>query len=354
MKKTFLYLFLMMLIPAILAAGPYDDMVKEMISAKKIEKNSTVAILPLNYSEDPSVGEFIAEELTRAMIKSGVKVVERRQLDKLIREISLQQTGLITDTGAAQIGKAAGAKYMILGSVAEFKKYGYANSGLKVSARLVEVATFDVAAASTVEVDADDKVSPYRNKGVRRAAEYPGFLEFLGGFTFYSGEEKNGDLESEVEFDAGYLLGLRYIKEDKGFFVNGYEFNYQAFAFKDADDLKIKSYNFNFPFFIRIPLWVYMPALPQFTSLYFGPSLGFGLFKIPYNTGIEEDKATGFGFNTEVIGGLKFGISDNVSFNAEYRYKPGTWNPIWYSIESESFRTRVSDSMVVFALSLAP
>ena len=170
MKKKFIYFFILCFIPSILAAGPYDDMVKEMITAKKIEKKAAVAILPFNYSEDPSVGEFIAEELTRAMIKSGVKVVERRQLDKLIKEISLQQTGLITDTGAAQIGKAAGAKYMILGSVAEFRKYGYENKGLKVSARLVEVATFNVEAASTVEVDADDKESPYRNKGVRRCS----------------------------------------------------------------------------------------------------------------------------------------------------------------------------------------
>jgi len=270
MKKAFLYLFLMMLIPAILAAGPYDDMVKEMTSGKNFDKGGTVAILPLAYSEDPSVGEFISEELTRTMIRSGIKVVERRQLDKLIREITLQQAGLLSDTGAAEIGKAAGAEYMVLGSVTSFKKFGYENYGLKVSARLVEVATFNVVTASTVEVDADDRVSAYRNKGVRRAAEYPGFLEFLGGFTLYSGERKNGDLESEVEFDAGYILGLRYIKEDKGFFVNGYEFNYQVFAFKNEDDLKIKSYNFNFPFFIRIPLWVYMPALPQFTNLYFG------------------------------------------------------------------------------------
>ncbi len=354
MKKTYLYLFLFMLMPAILVAGPYDDMVKEMTSSKNFDKEATVAILPLDYPDNPPVGEFISEELTKRMVRSGIKVVERRQLDKLIREISLQQTGLFTDSGAAQIGKAAGAKYMVLGSMTSFKKFGYENYGLKVSARLVDVATFNVVTASTVEVDADDKVSAYRNKGVRRAARYPGFLEFLGGFTLYSGEIKNDNLKSDVEFDPGLFLGLRYTTKDKGFFVHGYEFNYQSFAFKDSDDLKIKSFNLNIPLFIRIPLWVYIPALPQFTHIYFGSSLGLGVLRVPYNTGVKEDKTTGFGLNAEAVGGLKFGITENVSFNAEYRYKPGVANPFWYSIDSESHRIRLSDSMVIFALSFAP
>lgn len=350
MKRTYLYLFLLMLIPAILVAGPYDDMVKEMTSRKNFDKEGTVAILPLDYPRDPSVGEFISEELTRRMVQSGIQVVERRQLDKLIKEISLQQIGLFTDSGAAQIGKAAGAKYMVLGSVTSFKKSGYENYGLKVSARLVDVATFNIVTASTVEVDADDKVSAYRNKGMRKAARYPDFIELLGGFTLYSGETKNDDFK----FDPGLFLGLRYTTKDKGFFVHGYEFNYQSFAFKDSNDLKFKSFNLNVPLFIRIPLWIYIPALPQFTHIYFGPSLGLGVFRVPYYTGVKKDKTIGFGFNAELIGGLKFGITENVALNVEYRYKPGVVNPFWYSIDSKSHRTRISDSMVIFALSFAP
>lgn len=351
----FRYIFLLLIFPSLITAAPFDDMVKELVSTEKFNRKSTVAVLPLECTSSPETGEFIAEEITRSMVKAGIKVVERRQLDKLIREISLQQTGLVSETSAAKIGRAAGARYMIMGSVTDFKKFGYENEGLKVAARLVEVSTFDVLSASTIEVDADDKVSPYRNKGVRKAAEYPCFLEFIGGGIFYNSVRKNDDIETEVELNPGFIAGLRYINENKGFFARGYEFNYQAYAFKDEDDFKIKSYNLNLPFFIRIPLWVYMPALPQFTNIYFGPSFGAGIFKIDYyKDGIEKDDATGIGFNTELIGGLKLGISENVSLSAEYRYKPDKWNPMWHSENSESYRTRIDGSMIVAAFCLAP
>lgn len=98
-----------------------------------------------------------------------------------------------------------------------------------------------------------------------------------------------------------------------------------------------------------------MPALPQFTNLYFGPSFGIGIFKFPYyNASSEKDESNGFGFNTELIGGTKLGLSENVSFNVEYRFKPGSWNPTWHSRDSDSYRTRIEGSMIVAAFSLAP
>ena len=72
------------------------------------------------------VGEGIAEMLTTALVKTGnYRVIERRQLDQILKEQDLGASGIVTPQSAAEIGKVLGVELAIMGAVTEF---GYKKS----------------------------------------------------------------------------------------------------------------------------------------------------------------------------------------------------------------------------------
>jgi TolB-like protein len=67
---------------------------------------------------------------------SGFKVVEREQLQKILAEVALGQSGAIDESTAPQVGKLLGAKVLMLGSF--MRDLGDA---IRIDTRLVEVET---------------------------------------------------------------------------------------------------------------------------------------------------------------------------------------------------------------------
>jgi curli biogenesis system outer membrane secretion channel CsgG len=67
------------------------------------------------------IGSGMADMLTTALVKSGkFMVIERQQLDKIMKEQSLGMSGAVTAQSAAQVGKLLGVELMVTGSVNEF------------------------------------------------------------------------------------------------------------------------------------------------------------------------------------------------------------------------------------------
>ncbi|MRR09763.1 hypothetical protein EG831_06770 [bacterium] len=67
------------------------------------------------------IGSGMADMLTTALVKSGkFMVIERQQLEKVMKEQALGQTGAVTAQSAAQVGKLLGVELMVMGSVNEF------------------------------------------------------------------------------------------------------------------------------------------------------------------------------------------------------------------------------------------
>jgi len=105
----------------------------------------------------------IADMLITTLAQSkNLDVVERAQLDKLVKEMSLGSSGLIDPAGAAQLGKGAGAQWVVIGS---FMPMGKA---VRIDAKVVAVETGIVipngttsAKAASVETldEAVDKLS---------------------------------------------------------------------------------------------------------------------------------------------------------------------------------------------------
>lgn len=68
----------------------------------------------INAKLSESVEDGVMDELVNM---GGAKVYTRKDLEKIISEQKFQQSGMVDDTNLAQLGKLAGVKYIVTGSV---------------------------------------------------------------------------------------------------------------------------------------------------------------------------------------------------------------------------------------------
>jgi curli biogenesis system outer membrane secretion channel CsgG len=67
------------------------------------------------------IGSGMADMLTTALVKSGkFMVIERQQIEAVMKEQALGLSGAVTPQSAAQVGKLLGVELMVVGSVNEF------------------------------------------------------------------------------------------------------------------------------------------------------------------------------------------------------------------------------------------
>jgi len=112
------------------------------------------------------VGEGISDMLITELVKTGrYRVIERGELDEILKEQDLGASGIVTPQSAAQIGKVLGVELAVMGAVTEF---GYKKSdvggrikgfGLGVSkqsatvaldCRMVNTTTAEIVAAENI------------------------------------------------------------------------------------------------------------------------------------------------------------------------------------------------------------
>jgi curli biogenesis system outer membrane secretion channel CsgG len=96
-------------------------------------------------------GDGMADMLTTALVKSGkYTVIERNQINSLLQEQQLGQSGIVTEQSAAKAGKMLGVELAVIGAVTEF---GYSK---KETGGLLKNKGFGIGLASqkaTVAVD---------------------------------------------------------------------------------------------------------------------------------------------------------------------------------------------------------
>lgn len=84
-----------------------------------------------NYMEK-AIAEIFSAKLSNY---PNFKVVERERIDRILKEITLSQSGLVDVHTAVKVGKILGATAMVMGSVTQL------GETIVVSARLVDVET---------------------------------------------------------------------------------------------------------------------------------------------------------------------------------------------------------------------
>lgn len=179
MKKTGVWIclivFSVLLISSLSQAGSNDQ-------KKRIKKRVAVFIFDdktdksWRWWNNKGVGDGVSEMLTTELVKSGnYRVIERRELDQILKEQNLGNSGIVTQQSAAQMGKVLGVELAIMGAVTEF---GYKKSdtggrvkgiGLGVQSQSATVALdCRMVNTTTAEIVAADNVRKQKSsRGIR-------------------------------------------------------------------------------------------------------------------------------------------------------------------------------------------
>jgi curli biogenesis system outer membrane secretion channel CsgG len=99
-------------------------------------ETGTYAILPFDTSVfagtypavwwaafQPNFVNGVASMLTTEMSKSGLHIVERDKIDPLLKEQGFQASGQVAPDSAVKLGKLLGARFLVTGSITEWKMY---------------------------------------------------------------------------------------------------------------------------------------------------------------------------------------------------------------------------------------
>lgn len=111
-----LYLGLFFIVPAA-QAGDLKGL-KKRIAVFEFEDKTNHRV---RWWTGQSVGRGMADMLVTSLVESGkYDVMERTELDNVLKEQSLGQSGMVTPESAAQVGKLIGVQLAVIGAVTEF------------------------------------------------------------------------------------------------------------------------------------------------------------------------------------------------------------------------------------------
>ncbi|HDP80507.1 MAG TPA: VWA domain-containing protein, partial [Spirochaetes bacterium] len=115
-----------------------------------IEKNTPATLIPFNPSSPGLKGnaEYFTEQMSFSLNQDKTfRIVERKELQKVLKELELQYTGLMKDENAVKVGKLMGAK-MIIGGALYDKKNSY-----ELFLKLLRVETGEVLSVNKLKID---------------------------------------------------------------------------------------------------------------------------------------------------------------------------------------------------------
>lgn len=137
-----------------LLADGVKDLAEQIAAKAKEQQKLRVAVLPFQELDGrPTVlGIFLAEELFTHLVNSGLEIIERQMLDKVLGEIELGETGLIDADTAKKVGKVIGVDAVVTGSITDLQSY------VAINCRLIDVSTGRIFGAAQTKVVKDDDV----------------------------------------------------------------------------------------------------------------------------------------------------------------------------------------------------
>ncbi len=200
-----------------LYGDPLDFIAEKLSTGHDKKADCKVAVLPFFYSDraGSADGDIISERvLTRMTQKSGMQLVERALLRKMLEELRLQRSGIMDPDSIYSLGKMLGAGEVVTGSL-----YRVKNGNIEVNARLVRVETGAVLAAASAVVPVDWETEPHgttrpaiqaRPRPVPAQAPFapapaPAWAAPENAFTLYGHDQKfltdsvYGDFEASIE-----------------------------------------------------------------------------------------------------------------------------------------------------------
>jgi TolB-like protein len=156
-----------------------DDGIKDLADQLRTGLASSrevkLAVVPLRELSDAEsvLGTFLAEELTTRLFTPGrIQIVERQQLDRVMTELKLQQSGAIDQTTARKVGQLTGADAVVTGTVTEFQSF------VALNCRVIDSQAGRVLATGAVKIVKDDDLKgilakPLKGSGAKSETRPP-------------------------------------------------------------------------------------------------------------------------------------------------------------------------------------
>ncbi len=166
MKKYFFLVLIMLFNYFLFCEDPYDRLVNEL--AKNAEGVSKITVIPFSYADNISStkdGSVIAERLTMRLVNlKKFEVIERSSLDKVLQELKLQNSGIIDENSAKQLGKILGVDAIITGTLVL-----RTNGKIEVNARIIKTDTaHTIGAAQAIVLKDWMSISQFKTKIIKK------------------------------------------------------------------------------------------------------------------------------------------------------------------------------------------
>ncbi|MBI4652611.1 VWA domain-containing protein, partial [Candidatus Desantisbacteria bacterium] len=119
-------------------------------STYKIEEKIPTGMLPIISKETSqnANAEYFTEQLIFSLMKNNkLKVVERKDMQSIMKELELSETGLMDDTSAVKVGNLLGAKLLVSGNI--YKK----DNCFELFLKLLRVETGEILSITKLKVD---------------------------------------------------------------------------------------------------------------------------------------------------------------------------------------------------------
>jgi len=122
------------------------------------ESTSSVAILDFENNSPNINWDYMKKAIpdilsAKLAANQNIKVVEREKLQKIIDELKLSMTGVISNETAQKVGKIIGVDILVFGS---FTKLG---KSIVIVARIIDVETAEVISGATVHGEDEEQLA---------------------------------------------------------------------------------------------------------------------------------------------------------------------------------------------------
>jgi hypothetical protein len=156
--KSYLAVVALMTFSPLMAFGQnaltLDETIEEAANffSDRIPEGVTISVF--NFSSDSrNLSEYIIDELTIALINTGIDIIDRNNINEVNREIYYSFTGAVDDSTAQAYGHDVGVQTVVLGS---FTKASDNTYRLRIQA--IDVQTKRVQAGRTFSVRQDNRL----------------------------------------------------------------------------------------------------------------------------------------------------------------------------------------------------
>ena len=143
-----------------------DELASGIYAKLNPAKRTTIALVgyrSLTEESSEAFSRYLVDELTTRLVTDGkVTVAERGQLDKVISELKLQSSGLVSDASAKQLGQLLGVDSVLVGT------YFDQGKEVKVTSKVIATESGQVIASTVVMIKKDKVIAKLLPRAPRK------------------------------------------------------------------------------------------------------------------------------------------------------------------------------------------